>query len=119
MASPNLALITSITSKTALANVNTVAANVIWNTANSNTVHRINSLIFTNVTSGNTVDITVSVERGGYAYRMANTISLSPKTTLVAIGKDAPVFLEEGDGLNISASSNTAAEAIVSYEIIG
>lgn len=119
MATPNLTLITTLNSRTAVANLSTVAANVIFNSATSNTVHKINTLLITNTTSGNTVDVTVSIDRGGYAYRLANTISISPKSTLVAIGKDAPVYLEEGDGLNISASSNSAAEAVVSYDIMG
>lgn len=119
MTIPNLTLITLLQSRTAVANLSTVAANIIFNTATSNTVHKINTLLITNITGGNTVDVTVSLERGGYSYRLANTISISPKTTLVAIGKDAPVYLEEGDGLIISASSNNSAEAVVSYDIIG
>lgn len=119
MTTPNLTLITTLNSRTAVANLSTVAANVIFNSSTSNTVHKINTLLITNITSGNTVDVTVSLERGGYSYRLANTISISPKTTLVAIGKDAPVYLEEGDGLRLSSSANNSAEAVLSYDIIG
>lgn len=119
MTAPNMALITTITGRTAVMNVSTVTANIISNAANSNTVQKINTLLVTNVSSGNTVDVSVSVFRNAYDYRVANTISISPKTSLIAIGKDAPIYLEEGDSLRLTASANSAAEAIISYEIIG
>lgn len=119
MTAPNMALITTITGKNSVANVSNISSNIVYNASSSNTIYKLNTILVTNVTSGNTVDITISLQRNSYNYRIANTVTISPKTTFVALGKDAPIYLEEGDGLNISASANSSAEMVVSYEIIG
>jgi hypothetical protein len=39
-------------------------------------------------------------------------------SALIAISKDANIYLEEGDALNVIASANNL-QAVCSYEIIG
>ena len=51
MAAPNIVSLTTITGKTAVANVTTVSANVITNAAASGSVLKINNIVLSNYTS--------------------------------------------------------------------
>ena len=47
---------------------------------------------------------------------LAKTVALPADSTLVVIGKDSPIYLEEGDQLEARASADNDAELVVSYE---
>jgi hypothetical protein len=51
-------------------------------------------------------------------FPLAYTITVPEKSTLVIIGKDTAVYLEEYDTIRVSASTNSALVATTSYEII-
>jgi hypothetical protein len=40
-------------------------------------------------------------------------------STLVLIGKDAPLYLIEGDTLQARASTNSSIQVVCSYEVLG
>jgi hypothetical protein len=118
MAAPNIVGVTSILGKTAVANVETVAANVVSNAASSGKVLKINNLIISNIDGANTADITATVLRSSVGFALASTISIPADATLVVISKESAVYLEEGDAISVSASANGDLQAICSYEEI-
>lgn len=118
MAAPNIVNVANIVGKTAVANVSTTAANVVVNEVNSNTVLKINTLIISNIDGLNAAEITASVFRSSVAYPLASTISVPADATLVIISKDTQLYLEEGDAIRCSASTNSDLVAVCSYEII-
>ena len=118
MTAPNLLTITTVTAKTAVANVsNITTSNVITNAASSNTVLKINSLLVTNTDTANNISITASVLRSSLNYRVASALTVPYNSTLIAISKDANIYLEEGDALNVTASANNL-QVVCSYEIL-
>jgi hypothetical protein len=116
MAAPNIVNVTTITGKTAVQVVTTSATSIVTNTADSNKVFKINALYVSNVDGVSAADITVSLFRSSTSYRIANTISVPPDSTLDILSKS--VYLEEGDELRLTASVNGDLEAVCSYEEI-
>lgn len=118
MAAPNLLTLTSITGKTAVANVSTTQANVVANAAASGKVMKVNALFITNIDGTNAANVDVGIFRSSVLYQIADLISVPAQTTLVAISKESPIYLEEGDGLAVTASANGDLQAVCSYEEI-
>ena len=122
MAAPNLVNVTSITGKIDGHALTTDAidnANSSVITAASNKLIKINSIIVANVDGSNSVDIDVAVNLDSDArFYLAKTVALPADSTLVVIGKDSPIYLEEGDELEARASAASDAELVVSYEIL-
>jgi hypothetical protein len=115
MAAPNIVSLTTITGKTAVANVTTVSANVITNAAASGTVLKINNVILSNYT---TATGNVLINRAGTNYYLGGGIAIPPTSTLVLVGKDMAFYMEEGDVLQALASANSSVSLVASYEII-
>jgi len=118
MAAPNIVGVTTITGKTAVQAVSTIATEIVTNSAASNTVFKINSLVVSNVDGTNSADITVDLFRSSVAYEVASTITVPADASLVVISKETAIYLEEGDSLRCTASANSDLEAICSYEEI-
>ena len=122
MAAPNLVNVTSITGKIDGHALTTDAidnANSSVITAASNKLIKINSIIVANVDGTNSVNIDVAVNLDSDArFYLAKTVALPADSTLVVIGKDSPIYLEEGDELEARASAASDAELVVSYEIL-
>jgi large exoprotein involved in heme utilization and adhesion len=117
MAAPNIVSLTTITGKTAVANVTTVSANVITNAAASGAVLKINNIVLSNY-SGTSATGNVLINRAGTNYYLAGGIVVPPTSTLVLIGKDVAFYMEEGDVLQSYASANSSVSLVASYEII-
>lgn len=118
MAAPNIVNVTTITAKTNLANVTTVTANVISNAVGSGQVYKLNDIILSNYGS-TVVTANVSLNRNGVgAFFIAGTMSVPGNSTLVVMGKDTAIYMEEGDSLQTSASGNSAVHLVSSYEVI-
>ena len=122
MAAPNLVNVTSITGKIDGHALTTDAidnSNSSVITAASDKLIKINSIIVANVDGTNSVDIDVAVNLASDArFYLAKTVALPADSTLVVIGKDSPIYLEEGDELEARASAASDAELVVSYEIL-
>lgn len=118
MAAPNIVNVTTITGETAVLAVTTSATAIVTNSAASGKLEKINSLVVSNIDGTNSVDITVDFYRSSTAYRIAYLITIPAKSSLTVIGKDTMIYLEEGDALRLTASSNSRAEAVCSYEEI-
>ncbi len=118
MAAPNIVNVATITGKTAVANVTTVATDVITNSVSSGKVFKINSLIISNIDGAVAADISASIYRSSVEYKFAHTITVPADATLVVLSKDTALYLEEGDAVRLTASANGDLQAICSYEEI-
>ena len=117
MAAPNLVNVTSILGKTMGAALGTSADTDILTCA-SNKVLKINSIIVSNVDGTNSADCTVNFydNSASTRYAICNTVAVPADSTLVVIGKDSPIYLEESDQIQAGASATGDLQIIISYE---
>jgi hypothetical protein len=118
MANPNIVNVTDIRGKSAVQDVTTTITAIVSNSAGSNKIFKINSLIVSNIDGTNPADITVDVFRSSASTKIASTITIPADATLVVISKDTGIYLEEGDSLRCQASANGDLQAVCSYEEI-
>lgn len=117
MAAPNLLGTTTVTGKTALATLTTVTANVITNSSSSGTVDKLNSIVLSNY-SGSAVTANVMINRSATVYYVGGVVAIPANSTLVLLGKDTSLYLEEGDVLQANVSANTSVSMSASYELM-
>ena len=120
MAEPNLVNVTSIVGRTKVELLKDDAisdSNASILTAAADKLIKINSVIIASIDSSNacTIDVAINHHDHGRHY-LANTVDLPAKSTLIVIGKDSPIYLEEGDELEARASADNDADICVSYE---
>jgi len=117
MAAPNIVNVTSIYGKTlgTALGTNTDAAHL---TCAAEKVLKVNSIIVANVDGSSAADVTVKFydSSGATSYRIASTVSVPADSTLIVLGKDAPIYLEEGDQIRAGASVAGDLEMVISYE---
>lgn len=114
MAAPNLVDVTSIIGKTMGAGLTTTLTTTIL-TCPSNKVLKINSIIVANVDIAG-VDITcVFNDSSATRYTIGNIV-VPVQSSLILLGKDAPIYLEEGDSIEAGAVTDNVADIIISYE---
>ena len=117
MANPNIVNVTNILGKTAVQAVGTAAADIVTNSAASNTIVKINTLTISNI-SGSAATITASVFRSSTEYKIVHQISVPVNASFTAIDKPTSIYLEEGDSLRLTAGTASALHAVCSYEVI-
>ena len=118
MAAPNILQTSTITGKTGVLNVSTVATNIVENPPSSNSVYRVNALVVANIDGVNACDVSVELFGSCVVYRIINTVSVVADSSFIALGRDYPLYLEEGDSLRVVASANGDLTAVCSYEVI-
>lgn len=118
MAAPNIVNVTTITGKTAVANVSTTATDIVNNAVSSGKVLKINSMFVSNIDGTNSADISASLYRSSIEYFVVKTASVPADSALTVISKDMMLYLEEGDAIRITASANDDLQAVCSYEEI-
>ena len=117
MAAPNLVNVTSIYGKTLGAALGTTLTTAILaNASGSNKLLKINSIIVANVDGTNSAEVSVDFYNGSTAYRLASTVSVPADSTLIVLGKDAPIYLEEGHSIRGGANAANDLEIVISYE---
>ena len=116
MAAPNVVNVTSIYGKTMGGAITTSNSDMV--TCPNDKLLKINSIIVANVDGTNAADVTVQFYNAGdtTSYHLAKTITVPGDSTLVVLGKDAPIYLEEGDKIQAQASAAGDLEIIISYE---
>lgn len=117
MTAPNLFNITSVFGKTLAFDVTVTLTTMVSNALNSNASIRINSLFVSNV-GGQTATFTVNFTRTNVTTRIARLVPCDVGNTVVVLGKDTSIYLEEGDTLTIQGSINSALQAMISYDVI-
>ena len=123
MTAPNIVNVTTITGKTNVVDLTTTNATlVVENTAGSNKVFKINSLVVSNVDGSNAADITVSLYSedniGGTATEIVKTISVPADASLVVIDKSTSIYLEEDKSIGATAGTASDLKVVCSYEEI-
>ena len=119
MAAPNIVNVTSIYGKTMGAALGTTTTTDIL-TCGAEKVLKINSIIASNVdgTSNATITCYVWDSSASTRYALAFTVTVPADSTLIIVGKDNPIYLEEGDQIEAGASASGDIELIISYEEI-
>lgn len=123
MAAPNLANPTTITGKTVtVALSSTSATSILSNASSSGKVFKINSLYVSNVDGTNAANITIqyysAASLGGTAFPIVFTVTVPADSTLIVIGKDTQIYLEENTSIGATASVANDLTVIASYEDI-
>ena len=123
MSAPNIVNVTTITGKTNVVDLTTTNATlVVENTAGSNKVFKINSLVVSNVDGTNAADITVSLYSedniGGTATQIVSTVSVPADASLVVIDKNTSIYLEEDKSIGATAGAANDLKVVCSYEEI-
>ncbi len=116
MAAPNIVAVSNILGKTSVQAITTSATAIVTNSSSSGKVIKVNALYASNVNGSSAATINVDLYRSSTAYRLAYAVSVPANTTLDVISKS--IYLEEGDSLRLTASSNSYIEAVCSYEEI-
>ena len=116
MAAPNVVNVTSIYGKTTGGALGTSLSDMLL--CQSDKLLKLNSIIVSNVDGANAADTTVYFYNADNttAYHLAKTVTVPAKSTLVVLGKDSPIYLEEGDKIQALASAASDLEIIISYE---
>tara|TARA_Y100000022_G_scaffold124177_1_gene107512 strand:+ start:205 stop:573 length:369 start_codon:yes stop_codon:yes gene_type:complete len=117
MAAPNVVNVSSIYGKTTGLALTSSSQDVL--TCAANKLLKVNSIIVANVDGANADDVTVKWYNADNttAFSLASTVTIPADTTLVVLGKDAPIYLEEGDKIQaLGVASSGDLEIIVSYE---
>jgi hypothetical protein len=120
MANPNINTPTSCFANNALlALTATTETLLIANAASSNKVLLFDSILVAN-TSASNADITISqyanATNTGTAFRIANTITVPAKSTLVVVSKTNGVNLREAQSLYVTASAANALHVVAYWK---
>lgn len=117
MAAPNIVNVTSILGKTTAAALDTtLTTSLLANAASSNKLLKLNSIIVANKDGSSAADVTISWYNGSTDFYLAYTVTVPADSTLVVMGKDSPIYLEEGQSIRGGASANGDLDVIISYE---
>ena len=119
MAAPNVVNVTSIIGKTQGSALTTSNADQI--VCATDKLVKINSIIVSNVDGSSTADVDVSFvdsSSGNLVLHLAKGVTVPTKSTLIVLGKDAPIYLEEGDKIQAKASAAGDLEIVVSFEVL-
>ena len=117
MAAPNIVNVTSITGKTVGAALDTtLTTSVLSNSASSDKVLKLNSIIVANKDGSSSASATISWYNGTTDFYLANLVAVPAGASLIVLGKDAPIYLEENQSIRGGASANGDLDIIISYE---
>lgn len=117
MAAPNIVNVTSILGKTTAAALDTtLTTSLLANAASSNKLLKLNSIIVANKDGTNAAEVTISWYNGSTDFYLAYTVNVPADSTLIVMGKDSPIYLEEGQSIRGGASANGDLDVIISYE---
>jgi hypothetical protein len=118
MANPNIVATTVITGNTSVLVVPASLSAIVTNASSSGKVYKVNLLMAANTSEGLDVDVQASLRRGGVDYFIAKIVAVPADGSLVLIGKENPIYLNEGDSLMMAAETSGSLHGICSYEII-
>ena len=119
MAAPNLINVSSIFGKTNGVSLSTTTTTDIITCASDKLV-KVNSIIVANIDGTNSADVTVYFYDNNLSHRtaIADGVTVPAKSTLVVLGKDSPIYLEESDQIEAGASAASDLHLTISYEIL-
>lgn len=122
MAAPNIVNVTSIVAGyAAIAPNNTNQTVLMLNSANSNAVVKINSLVITNVSdavAAATVSLNTSASGIGTNYRIAYNIYIPANASLQLVDKGNFLYLTEDKSIVVTSGVAGALEYVTVFETI-
>ena len=122
MAAPNIVNVTSIIGITTAVGLSTTAVTTFLSNADaSGKVLKINTVVAAGIGTGSgniTVKYHLAAAGAGTSIALANTIPVPTAASLVIIGKDNPIYLEENRSLTAQASAANNIAIVCSYEDI-
>jgi hypothetical protein len=116
MAAPNLASVNTITGKTAVYQCGTSLGSALANSAASGKVFKINSIRAANIDLTTAISTSITLNRSSTDRYIVRSVSVPLNSSLVVLSKDEYLYLEEGDAIYASASSNLKIDIIITYE---
>ena len=117
MAAPNIVNVATITGKSVTGALGTSTATLLQNSASSNKVFKINTILVSNVDGTNSATAAISLYDGTDRY-IAKGITVPAGATVVLIDKNSSLYLEEDRIIRGDASAAGDLEFIISYEEI-
>lgn len=121
MAAPNLNAPTTINGKTTAVNLSaTTETTLLTNAASSGKALRVKNITVSNTNTAGTADCTLryySAASAGTAYAFP-TITVPASGSIILIGAENPLWLEEDRRLTVQASAANYLSVICSYEDI-
>jgi len=123
MTAPNIANVSSIVGITTAVVLSTTNSTLfLSNSSGSNKVFRINNITTSNIDGTANADITIryhtSAAGAGTSIPLANTITIPADASLVVVGKDNQLYLEENRSFTAQASLANDLAVFCSYEEI-
>ena len=115
MAAPNIVGVVTITGKTVTGALGTSTASLLQNSASSNKVFKVNTILVSNVDGTNSATADISLYDGTDRY-IAKVITVPAGATVVLIDKNSSLYLEENRIIRGDASAAGDLEYIISYE---
>jgi len=117
MANPNIAGLTYIYGTTNVVSSVSTSGSTVISSVPSATVYKVDSVVAANKT-GSSATITLYVTRSSVNYNIAYQITVPANATLVIIGKDSFIYMNESDVLTAVAGTSSAIDIVASYEAI-
>ena len=118
MTNPNIVNVTEIYGNTAVQLATTGAVNLVVNASGSGKIYKINSLYVSNYEGTNARDITINHVIAGNSISILSTVSVAADSTLVAITKDASIYLMENQQIAILANVVSSLNVVCSWDEI-
>ena len=117
MAAPNLVSVSSIYGKT-LGQELPATANTGIVTCAADKCLKINSIIVASIDGSNAGVVTCNFYDSSMSRRnpIASDVTVPANSTLIVLGKDAPIYLEESDEIEAHANLASKLQITVSYE---
>lgn len=117
MAAPNILEATSIYGKSMGAALSTTVTTDIL-TCPANKVLKVKSIIIANIDGTSDASATVYFYDSSAAsrYALAYTVNVPANASLVVLGQDSPLYLEESDQVEAGASVSGDLQIVISYE---
>ena len=116
MAAPNIVGVVTITGKTVTGALGTSTASLLQNSASSNKVFKVNTILVSNVDGTNSATAAISIYDGSNDRYIAKGITVPAGATVVLIDKNSTFYLEENRHIRGDASAAGDLEYIISYE---
>ncbi len=117
MTTPNLLTASNCVGKTYTTSLSSSTVTMITNAASSNQLIKLNTILISNF-SANVVSTTVIYNRNTVLTYLAGNVVVPANSTLVVLGKDTPLYIEETDSIQSSCNVGSATSFTCSYELI-
>ena len=116
MAAPNIVGVVTITGKTVTGALGTSTASLLQNSASSNKVFKVNTILVSNVDGTNSATADISIYDGSNDRYIAKGITVPAGATVVLIDKNSFLYLEENHSIRCGASAASDLVILICYE---